>query len=188
MTCRKPRQPLQRSRRVHPAGSTRGWVRRDRRSASYRAELGRFQDFVRRSGRPVIRSSNAVDFDLLRAFSTRSGAAHGQVIAMTPDHWLARRWRGALIVVRRFLRFAWDQDWLREDLAATLIVPRPRASAPATLDRAELEHLIGSLGASTLQEKRDRAFILMLLSTGASLSDALRLDRDRPQAQRVAAG
>ena len=36
---------------------------------------------------------------------------------------------------------------------------------------------MASLTASTLAEKRDRAFILLLLSTGARISEILRLDR-----------
>lgn len=142
---------------------------------SYRAELDRFQDFVRRSGHqdPLI---GAVDFRLVRAFQLD---LEGRRAFPRGDRRLARATVARrVIVVRRFLRFAWDQDWLREDLAATLILPRPEVSAPTALDGTELEHLIGSIGASTLQEKRDRAFILMLLSTGARLSDALRLDRN----------
>ncbi len=142
--------------------------------ASYRAELGRFQDFVLRSGRgdPFV---SALDFDVVRGFQRDLGrprmSSHGTRPLAHPT--VARR----LVVVRRFLRFVWDQNWCREDLAAALIVPRQTVAAPTVLDRAELEHLLGSIGASTLQEKRNRAFILMLLSTGARLSDALRLDR-----------
>jgi site-specific recombinase XerD len=142
---------------------------------SYRAELDRFQHFARRSGRrdPPI---GAVDFDLVRAFQLdveerRASPQGSRPLARAT---VTRR----LIVVRGFLRFVWDQHWVREDLATTLILPRRAVPAPTALDRSELEHLIGSIGASTLQEKRDRAFILMLLSTGARLSDALRLDRD----------
>ena len=142
---------------------------------SYRAELDRFQEFVRRSCRedPL---TGTMDFDLMRAFQRdlegRRPSPHGtRTLARST---VARR----LVVVRRFLRFAWDQDWLSQDLAGTLILPRRGVPAPTVLDRTALEHLVGSMGATTLQEKRDRAFILMLLSTGARLSDALRLDRD----------
>jgi site-specific recombinase XerD len=141
---------------------------------SYRSELARFQDFVRRSGRgdPLI---STLDFDVVRGFRLDLGrprtSSQGTRHLAQPT--VARR----LVVVRRFLRFVWDQNWFHEDLAAALIVPRPATAAPTVLDREELEHLLGSMGASTLQEKRDRAFILMLLSTGARLSDALRLDR-----------
>jgi integrase/recombinase XerC len=155
------------------------WIDDDRYAAttvdSYRAELRRFQEFVRRSGRgdPPI---GAVDFTVVRGFQVdaeqrqRSPDGARQLSRAT----VARR----LVVVRQFLRFVWDQNWLREDLASALILPRPEVAMPTVLDRAQLEHLIGSLGASTLEEKRDRAFILMLLSTGARLSDALRLEKE----------
>jgi site-specific recombinase XerD len=142
---------------------------------SYRAELGRFQDFVTRSGRgdPAIGS---IDFDLVRRFQLaldqpHRQSSHGMRPLAVPTR--ARR----LVVVRGFLRFAWDQVWLREDAGSALIIPRPETSVPTVLGKAELEHLIGAIAASTLQEKRDRAFILMLLSTGARLSEVLRLDR-----------
>ncbi len=40
-----------------------------------------------------------------------------------------------------------------------------------------LERLVGTLGGTTLKERRDRALVLLLLSSGARVSELLRLDR-----------
>jgi integrase/recombinase XerC len=48
---------------------------------------------------------------------------------------------------------------------------------PKPLDEPARDRLLEALPADTLAQKRDRAFIVFPLSTGARISEALRLDR-----------
>jgi site-specific recombinase XerC len=61
------------------------------------------------------------------------------------------------------------------DLGATIDVPRLPERLPKPLDAGDRDQLL-ELPAETLEELRDRALILFLLSTGCRISEALRLD------------
>lgn len=82
-----------------------------------------------------------------------------------------------LVVLRQLLRYAKRQEWLSEDLGASIGIPVPTVLLPKSLRSDDLERLLYRLGASTLKERRDKAFLLLLLSTGARLSEVLSLDR-----------
>ncbi len=142
---------------------------------SYRAELKRFQQFVEASGRDDP-SFGDIDRELLRRFQRSIERDRRDTASGTRP--LSRgTTRRRLVVLRQLLRFAEKKKWLREDLTSIIVLPRFAAPLPKALDKKHLESLISSVGAATLKEKRDKAFILLLLSTGASLSEVLRLDR-----------
>ena len=82
-----------------------------------------------------------------------------------------------LIALRSFLRFCQREEWLRSDLASTVDLPRLPERLPKPLEDDARERLVAALTASTPAEMRDRAFILLLLSSGARISEILRLDR-----------
>ena len=64
---------------------------------------------------------------------------------------------------------------------------RPEAAGAASKapGRGARDLLLDALPAETLQQKRDRAFVLFLLSTGARIAEALRLDRRNWQPGRM---
>lgn len=156
------------------------WLELDRHAsagtvAGYRDELWRFQSFAGEHGHgdPPIGS---VDRDLMRAYQRSvARASTGPAGDRRPLAPATRKRR--LIALRSFLRFCQREEWLEADLAATIDLPKLAERLPKPLDEDARERLVGSLTASTLPEKRDRAFILLLLSTGARLSEILRLDR-----------
>jgi site-specific recombinase XerD len=154
------------------------WMELDRHAslttvAAYTGELSRFQAFCERS-RPV--EVGALDRDLMRAFqraiarTTRAAGTGRQRLAPA-----TRRRR--LIVLRTFLRFCRREEWIDQDLASGIDLPRLPERLPKPLEDTARERLVGSLTASSLPEKRDRALLLLLLSTGARISELLRLDR-----------
>lgn len=144
---------------------------------SYRDELKRFQQFVRDAGLddpPV----GDIDPELLRRFQLSLDRARRDSDGVTRS--LSRETKKhRLVVLRQLLGFASERRWLREDLASTIVLPPPGASPlPKRLNKEHLERLVDSLSASTAKEKRDKAFILLLLSTGVRLSEVLHLDRE----------
>jgi site-specific recombinase XerD len=74
------------------------------------------------------------------------------------------------------LRFCAREEWLPGDLGATIDVPRLPERLPKPLDAGDRDLLLEVLPAETLEELRDRALVLFLLSTGCRISEALRLD------------
>ena len=83
-----------------------------------------------------------------------------------------------LVSLRSFLRFAAREEWLRGDLGGTIDLPKLAERLPKPLEDAARTKLHRALGGTTVEAKRDRALILLLLSSGARISEVLRLDRD----------
>jgi integrase/recombinase XerD len=83
-----------------------------------------------------------------------------------------------LVSLRGLLRFAAREQWLPGDLGATIDLPKLPERPPKPLDDADRLTLTGALGGDTLMERRDRALILFLLSTGCRIAEALALDRE----------
>ena len=156
------------------------WLELDRHAspgtvAGYRDELWRFQQFADQHGQgdPPVRT---LDRDLLRAY--QRSVARATTGPAGDRHRLAPATRKRrLIALRSFLRFCQREEWLRTDLASTVDLPRLPERLPKPLEDDARERLVASLTASTLGEMRDRAFILLLLSTGARISEILHLDR-----------
>jgi site-specific recombinase XerD len=82
-----------------------------------------------------------------------------------------------LVALRSFLHFAAREEWLAADLGAVIDVPKLPERLPKPLEASDLETLLYALPSQTPAEKRDRALVLLLLSTGARVSEILRLDR-----------
>jgi integrase len=81
-----------------------------------------------------------------------------------------------LVALRSFLCFVARENWLPGDLGATLDVPKLPERLPKPLKASDWDDLLDALPHDTLAQKRDRALILLLLSTGARIWEILRLD------------
>ena len=117
-----------------------------------------------------------VDRDLVRAYQRRVSRERKDTPGGKQPHSLATRQR-RLVAVRSFLRFASLEEWTTRDLAAAIDLPKLPQRLPKPLEDADRERLVHDLPATTVQEKRDRALVFLLLSTGARISEILRLDR-----------
>lgn len=160
------------------------WLELDRHAspgtvAGYRDELWRFQSFV---DSPVekLRLGDlqvaAIDRDLVRAYQ-RSVSRATTGPSDDPHPLAAATRKRRLIALRSFLRFAQRERWIVADLASTVDLPKLPERLPKPLENDDRERLVAGLTASTLKDHRDKAFILLLLSTGARISEILNLDR-----------
>lgn len=145
------------------------WLELDRHRSprtvtEYRADLRRFLEFAAAAG---VAHTAVVDRDLIRAYQRHISSQR---------HSPATRQR-RLVALRSFLRFAALEDWITGDLALVIDLPKLPERLPKPLEDAERERLVEELPSATPAEKRDRALVLLLLSTGARISEILRLDR-----------
>src|SRR5205085_6511835 len=163
------------------------WLELDRHASpgtvhGYRADLQRFSDFV--GGDAGVPDIAQLDRDMLRGYQRHLARARtGPKGARRPLAVSTRARR--LVALRSFLRFAAREDWLHGDLGATLDVPKLPERLPKPLEPTDRDQLLEALPDDTLAHKRDRALILLLLSTGARISEILRLDRAQWKPQRL---
>jgi site-specific recombinase XerD len=149
---------------------------------AYRADLERFRAFAERARGLAVGDLDrelvtAYQRHISRATTTRAGGSQR----------LGPRQRHRLLVsVRSFLAFAACERWLPGDLGAVIDLPKVPERLPKPLEENSRERLL-ALPHGTLVEKRDTALVLFLLSTGARISEALRLDRTdwRPERMTV---
>jgi site-specific recombinase XerD len=66
---------------------------------------------------------------------------------------------------------------MSRDLSNGITLPKLEQRLPKPIDPHELTRLLAALPTSTLLEKRDRALVHFLVSTGCRISEALALDR-----------
>lgn len=155
------------------------WLELDRGAsvrtvAEYRADLARFVEYAGADdGVPDVAE---LDRDLLRGYQrhlarTRTGKRGARRPLATATR--ARR----LVALRSFLHYAASEVWLPGDLGSGIDVPKLPERLPKPIDDTDRDRLLLDLPDDTLPQKRDRAFIYFLLSTGARISEALQLDR-----------
>src|SRR5690349_19892059 len=83
----------------------------------------------------------------------------------------------ALVAVRSWLRWIAREGLIQQDLSNGITLPKLEQRLPKPIDPAELARLLAALPTETLPEKRDRAMVQFLISTGCRISEALSLDR-----------
>jgi site-specific recombinase XerD len=83
----------------------------------------------------------------------------------------------ALVAIRSWLRWLAREGVMSRDLSNGITLPKLEQRLPKPIDPDELTRLLAALPTSTLLEKRDRALVHFLVSTGCRISEALALDR-----------
>jgi site-specific recombinase XerD len=83
----------------------------------------------------------------------------------------------ALVAIRSWLRWLAREDLMTRDLSNGITLPKLEQRLPKPIEPDELNRLLASLPNETPIEKRDRALIHFLISTGCRISEALSLDR-----------
>ena len=145
----------------------------------YRKDLAGFTEFA--GGDVGVPDVAGIDRDLLRAYQrhlARLTTERGRPLAVATRH---RR----LVTLRSFLRFAAREEWLAGDLGTTIDLPGLPERLPKPLEAATRDRLLDALPRRTLAEKRDRALLTFLLSTGCRIAEALALDRAALRRDRV---
>ena len=115
---------------------------------------------------------HALDVDHLRHEDLRAYQRHLADRLKSP----ASRAR-ALVAIRAWLRWIAREGLIEKDLSNGITLPKLEERLPKPIDPDELTRLLAALPGGTPQEKRDRAIVQFLVSTGCRISEALALDR-----------
>jgi site-specific recombinase XerD len=83
----------------------------------------------------------------------------------------------ALVAVRSWLRWLAREGLVEHDLSNGVTLPKLEQRLPRPMTSDELARLLASLPSETPIERRDRALVHFLISTGCRISEALQLDR-----------
>jgi integrase/recombinase XerC len=83
----------------------------------------------------------------------------------------------ALVAIRSWLRWLAKEGLIDRDLSNGITLPRLEQRLPKPIDPDELTRLLAALPHDSIHEKRDRALVQFLVSTGCRISEALALDR-----------
>jgi site-specific recombinase XerD len=83
----------------------------------------------------------------------------------------------ALVAIRSWLRWIAREGLIDRDLSNGITLPKLEQRLPKPIDPDELSRLLNALPHESLHEKRDRAMVQFLVSTGCRISEALALDR-----------
>jgi len=133
---------------------------------AYRQDLAKFVAFVRT--RPLgKRLCDGVDRAMLRRYQIE--------LADVLPH--PRTRARALVALRRFLSYAYDEGWITPELSRTVTAPTYVMGDPHPLPTANVPRLLAALPRETLRDRRDRALVHLLISTGCRISEACSLDR-----------
>jgi site-specific recombinase XerD len=83
----------------------------------------------------------------------------------------------ALVAIRSWLRWLAREELVEKDLSNGITVPKLAERLPKPIEPGELTKLLAGLPRETLMDKRDRALVQFLISTGCRISEALNLER-----------
>ena len=83
----------------------------------------------------------------------------------------------ALVAIRSWLKWLAKEGIIDRDLSNGITLPKLEERLPKPIDPDELTRLLGALPRDTPHDKRDRALVQFLISTGCRISEALALDR-----------
>ncbi len=132
---------------------------------AYESELRRLVAFLAASG-------HSLAIEQLRHEDLRAYQRHLAGRLKSP----ASRAR-ALVAIRSCLRWLAREGLIERDLSNGITLPKLEERLPKPIDADELTRLLAALPTGSLLEKRDRALVQFLVSTGCRISEALALDR-----------
>jgi site-specific recombinase XerD len=132
---------------------------------AYESELRKLIGFVAAAGHSLV-------LDELRHDDLRAYQRHLAGRLKSP----ASRAR-ALVAIRSWLRWLAREGLIERDLSNGITLPKLEQRLPKPIDPDELRRLLAALPVETVSQKRDRALVQFLVSTGCRISEALALDR-----------
>lgn len=83
----------------------------------------------------------------------------------------------ALVALRRFLVYAYDEGWIAPELSRQVTMPRYVIGDPHPLATESVPRLLRALPRDTLRDRRDRALIHFLIASGCRIAEACSLNR-----------
>jgi integrase/recombinase XerD len=138
---------------------------------AYRQDLAKFAAFMRAAGAGPSAEPRAwlagVDRALLRRYQV-------ELADVLPNPRTRAR---ALVGLRRFLSYAYDEGWTPGELSRQVTVPRYTAGDPHPVATEVVPRLLAALPRESLRDLRDRALVHFLISTGCRIAEAVAVDR-----------
>lgn len=89
----------------------------------------------------------------------------------------------ALVAIRSWLRWLAREELIAKDFSNRITLPKLEQRLPKPMPPEEMTRLLAALPGESPIEKRDRALVHFLISTGCRISEALNLDRNDVPAQ-----
>lgn len=133
---------------------------------AYRTDLAKFVAFMRT--KPAAAAfCDAIDRSGLRRYQV-------ELADVLPNPRTRAR---ALVGLRRFLSYAYDEGWTATELSRQVAVPRYVVGDPHPVPTELVPRLLASLPTATLRDLRDRALVSLLIASGCRVSEACALDR-----------
>ena len=132
---------------------------------AYESEIRRLLGFLAANG-------HSLAVEQLRHEDLRAFQRHLATSLKSP----ASRAR-ALVAIRSWLRWIAREGLIDRDLSNGVTLPKLEQRLPKPIDPDELTRLLAALPHESPLEKRDRALVQFLVSTGCRISEALALDR-----------
>src|SRR5207249_441575 len=126
---------------------------------AYDSELRKLFGFLAASGHSLLLTD-------LRHEDLRAYQRHLAVRLKSP----ASRAR-ALVAIRSWLRWIAREGIADRDLSNGITLPKLEQRLPKPIDPDELTRLLNALPSATLLQKRDRALVHFLISTGCRISE-----------------
>jgi integrase/recombinase XerD len=148
-----------------------GWLQLEANKSSntvraYGGEIGRFGGFLAARGHSL--RMDDVAYEDVRAYQRHLA----QVLPKASSR------HRALVAIRSWLRWLAREQLVSTDLSNRITLPKLEQRLPKPMQPEELARLLASLPRETPIEKRDRALVHFLISTGCRISEALSLDRN----------
>jgi len=132
---------------------------------AYRTDLAKFVRFM--TGLPDGWALERIDRALLSGYQT--------ALAQTLPNPRSRA--RALVALRQFLTYAYDQEWIQSELSRHVSVPRYTATDPHPVPTDRVQELLAALPSNSIGDLRDRALIHFLVATGCRISEACSVNR-----------
>jgi integrase/recombinase XerD len=144
---------------------------------AYRQDLAKFWAFVRDVGLGPDATVAGLDRGHLRRYQV-------ELADILPN---PRSRARALVGLRRFLAYAYDEGWTAAEMSRRVVVPRYVLGDPHPVATETVPRLLAALPTESLRDLRDRALVHFLVSTGCRIGEALAVDRTdvRPDGFRV---
>jgi integrase/recombinase XerD len=131
---------------------------------AYRQDIAKFVAFLDVRGPDIL---EGVDRALLRRYQI-------ELAGVLPNPRTRAR---ALVTLRSFLNFAFDEGWTATLLSRQVTIPKFTMTEVHPVPTEDVPRLLEDLPIGNLRDLRDRALIAFLLSTGCRITEACALDR-----------
>jgi len=83
----------------------------------------------------------------------------------------------ALVALRQFLQYAYDEGWVSDELSRQVVVPRYVVGDPHPVATDLVPKLLAALPRAGLRDLRDRALVHFLIASGCRIAEACAVDR-----------